>query len=226
MELETPAAAANLPVLRVTPKTITAETAKQVAKALFGDSDIFEFSGTRTRAELEAQILSLRQLLADRDTMEERFGPAKDDVAVQIEAVLAGYEEEYAAAPESAEYNLCSWKFHPKSWYVENGAIAEDQSLPVIKEPSMIGFEEMTFTFGKDGNLVRFELQSPMDVAETVNASAAILPFEAAMEAAKNRLQMTTLTTDPYALERFYSMVMFYPTASMTVYVNQAELGY
>lgn len=46
VELETPAITTDMPVLRVRPETITAETAKRVAGVLFGDADIYEYSET------------------------------------------------------------------------------------------------------------------------------------------------------------------------------------
>ena len=347
VELDIPAVTTSMPVLRVTPKTITAECAQHVAEVLFGDADIYEYSEIRSKAELEDMILSLRQLLADQDAMEEKYGAMKDEMAEQIEAEITKYEDEYAAAPETAETSLCSWEFHPRSWYVA----ADDRGVPVAIDQTMIGdnksqyivatserdgfpyiyavcnreeddyrmhtiacaineaidssqipteaeieaaqdeaedlltamdlgqwvidscvtestpsmpgsdaysivvtacpvydgvkvshqqqmaflntadayasnyyYEEMVFTFS-GGHLVSFKYISPMDVTEVVNENVAILSFEEAMEICKGRLQMNTLTAEPYALGRFYQMVMFYPSADMNVDVYQAELG-
>ena len=349
VELETPVAEAKLPVLRVTPKAIPAETARHVAEVLFGDAAFYEYSETRTRGELEELILSLRHLLADPSAMEARYGAMKDDAAAWIEAEIAGYEAEYAAAPASGEAVPCAWEFHPHDWYVKPG-----WAVPVINDPEEMGdtvsqyiiaeterdglpylfvvcnreaedyrfhgiacqvynnttdravyasreptqadmdkagdearalldemdlgdwvidscaatdlppgnswsivvkacpvyngvkavhlqqmgyldkydayasnyfFEEMTFTFGDEGRLVGFALQSPLEVVETVNDNVAVLSFEEVMEAAKSRLRMTALTSDPYALEQFYNMLMFYPAAAVTVHIDQAELG-
>ena len=349
VELDIPVSETKLPVLRVTPKTITVETAKHVAEVLFGGADIYEYSETRTRGELEELILSLRRQLDDEEAMERQYGVMKDAIAANLENEIAEYEKEYAVAPESEEKTPCDWEFHPHDWYVQSG-----WAVPVIYDPAEIGdtvsqyiaaeterdglpylfvvcnreaedyrfhgiacqvynnttgkpiyaaeeptqadmdkaraeaqalldamdlgdwvidscaatdlppganwsivvkacpvhngvksvylqqmgyldkydayasnyyFEEMTFTFGKEGCLVSFKYQSPMEVVETVNDNVAILSFEEAMETVKSRLQMTTLTSDPYGLERFYNMLMFYPASDMTVHVEQAELG-
>ena len=126
VELETPAVTVEMPVLRVRPKTITSECARQVAEVLFGDADIYEYSGQWSKAELEALILSLRQQLADEDALEEHYGALKDSVVEQIKAVISKYEEEYAAAPETVEASPCGWEFHPRSWYYDQAWVNED----------------------------------------------------------------------------------------------------
>jgi len=124
--LNIPAITSAMPVLRVTPKTITAECAQHVAEVLFGDADIYDHSGTFSKAELEELILSLRQRLSDQDEMETHFGPMKDEVAEQMEAAISKYEAEYAEAPETTEERLCGWEFHPRSWYYDQAWVNED----------------------------------------------------------------------------------------------------
>ena len=119
VSLEVPAAAAPLPVLRVRPKTITAETAKHVAEVLFGDADIYDYSKKPTKAEIEQKILNLRRELADEDALEEFYGPIKDFMVEQAERAIAVYEAEYDSAPETAEKTPCAWAFHSPDWYYD-----------------------------------------------------------------------------------------------------------
>ena len=65
VELDIPAVTTSMPVLRVTPKTITAECAQHVAEVLFGDADIYEYSEIRSKAELEDMILWVEDFNAD-----------------------------------------------------------------------------------------------------------------------------------------------------------------
>ncbi len=147
VELDIPTVAANMPVLRVRPKTITAECAQCVAEVLFGDADIYDHSGTFSKAELEELILSLRQRLSDQDEMETNFGPMKDEVTEQMEAAISKYEAEYAEAPETTEEHLCGWEFHPRSWYYDQAWVNED-------DPETISLNKSQFivaTSDRDG---------------------------------------------------------------------------
>ena len=119
VELDVPTASANMPVLRVRPKTITAESAKHVAEVLFGDADIYEYSEKWSKEKLEELILSLRQRLSDEDAMEQHYGAMKDTIGEQMGTVIASYEDAYATAPEKAEVSPCAWEFHPPSWYYD-----------------------------------------------------------------------------------------------------------
>lgn len=126
MELEPPAEEDGMPVLRVRPKTISVASAKQVAEVLFGNADIYEHSENWSKAKLEEIILSLRQRLADSEAMETYYGSKKDSMAKQIEAVIEKYEDKYTVAPESVEESLCTWEFHPRSWYYDQSWADED----------------------------------------------------------------------------------------------------
>ena len=119
VELDVPTGTANMPVLRVRPETITAETAQHVAEVLFGDADIYDYSKKPTKAEIERKILNLRQELADEDVLEQFYGPIKDYMIEQAERAIAVYEEEYDAAPETAEKTPCAWEFHSPDWYYD-----------------------------------------------------------------------------------------------------------
>lgn len=136
VELDVPVITTNMPVLRVRPKTITSECSKRVAEVLFGDADIYEHSENWSKAKLEELILSLRQRLADQDAMETHYGAKKDEIAEQIEAVIAKYEDEYAVAPETTEENLCAWEFHPHSWYYDQAWVDADDPEEISNNKS------------------------------------------------------------------------------------------
>lgn len=136
VELDTPAVTSSMPVLRVRPKTITSECAKQVAEVLFGDADIYEYSENWSKAKLEELILSLRQRLADPDAMEKYYGGMKDKIGEQMEAAISAYEEEYATAPETVEVSPCSWEFHPRSWYYNQAWVNEDDPEEISNNKS------------------------------------------------------------------------------------------
>lgn len=126
VELDVPVITTDTPVLRVRPKTISSECAKQVAEVLFGDASIYEHSEKWSKAKLEELILSLRQRLADQNLMETRYGSMKDTIAEQMEAAISYYENEYATAPETTGESLCVWEFHPHSWYYDQAWVNAD----------------------------------------------------------------------------------------------------
>ena len=124
--LDIPAIPGNMPALRVRPQTISADYAREVAEALFGDAEIYEYSQTWSKAELEELMRSLRQRMAELDTAEVYDSAIKEQLSEQLEAALANYEAEYAAAPETVESRLCSWDFHPHAWYYDQAWVNKD----------------------------------------------------------------------------------------------------
>lgn len=308
VELDTPAVTSSMPVLRVRPKTITAECAKHVAEVLFGDADVYEYSENRSKSETAPET-------ADANLCGWEFHPrswyvAEDDRAVPVaidQSIIGDNDSRYIVATSERDglpyiFAVCNrekddYRMHSIAceinWELMDEALVYSAQTPTAAEtaaaqaeaaallealdlgqwaidsctaettPSMPGsdahtivitacpvyndvkvshqqqmaflntsdayasnyyYEEMVFTFS-GGYLVSFKYTSPMDVAEVVNENVAILSFEEAMEICKSRLRMNTLTANPYALERFYQMVMFYPSADMNVNVYQAELG-
>ena len=150
VSLEIPADTAPIPVLRVRPKTITAETAKHVAEVLFGGADIFEYSGKPTKAELEEKILEERQHLeywnstytGDWKLTDTEGGTLKDMMVEQLERAIANYEEEYATAPETVEAVPCAWEFHLPSWYYDLALVDEEQLISNNKTQYIVATAE------------------------------------------------------------------------------------
>lgn len=136
VELDATMVTTNMPVLRVRPRTITSDCAKRVAEVLFGDADIYEHSENWSKTKLEELILSLSQLLADQDAMEAHYGARSDEIAEQIEAVIARYETEYDAAPETTEESLCAWEFHPRSWYFDQAWVDANDPEEISNDKS------------------------------------------------------------------------------------------
>ena len=142
VSLEVPAAAVPMPVLRVRPKTITAETAKHVAEVLFGGADIYEYSGKPTKAELEEKILEERQHLEYWNSTYTGGGTLKDMMVEQLERAIANYEEEYATAPETVEAVPCAWEFHLPSWYYDLALVDEEQLISENKTQYIVATAE------------------------------------------------------------------------------------
>lgn len=136
VELDVPVITADTPVLRVRPKTISAECAKHVAEVLFGNADIYEHSENWSKAKLEEMILDLRQRLANQETMEEYYGAMGDTIAEQIESVIVKYESAYAVAPETTKESLCAWEFHPRSWYYDQAWVDADDPEEISNNKS------------------------------------------------------------------------------------------
>ena len=120
VDVELPAAEDALPVIQVTPHTITPEEAERVARALFGDADIYEYSTARSKAEIEKEILGLKQHISDRDALVEYYGGEEaiaDAVTIEYEHRINLLEEQYEEAPETLALEPCRWTFHPQSYY-------------------------------------------------------------------------------------------------------------
>jgi hypothetical protein len=108
------------PVLQVTPHTITSEEAETVARAIFGDAEIYEYSGHMTKSEIEEQIQSFQATADDRDAIAEIFGNDEDSINSGIEyyqELISDLEAAYEDASDETEQTLCDWQFYPDSYY-------------------------------------------------------------------------------------------------------------
>ena len=74
VELTEPEAAGAAPVLQVRPMAFTGQQAEQIARALFGDGPVYEYTEQMTRGEIEQTILEIRQFIGDWDTMVYYYG--------------------------------------------------------------------------------------------------------------------------------------------------------
>ena len=141
LDLTAPAVETALPVLRVRPMEITSEMAERVARAIFGDGEIYEYSTQHTKSELEAAILACRESIADWDALVERCGGESEAEVYKStqEERIAAMEQAYAQAPEAVDRALCDWQFHPGSYYsdVTHGQIT-DMGQQVLKASAAV----------------------------------------------------------------------------------------
>ena len=106
VDVELPIPQTALPVLQVTPHSFTVDEAKQIATALFGDAEIYEYSNERSKSEIEAEILSLRQHISDRDALVEYYSGDEalaDMVTEEYNNRIAILEAQYEGAAETVE---------------------------------------------------------------------------------------------------------------------------
>lgn len=111
-----------LPVLQVTPHTLTSEDAEQVARALFGDGEFYEYTSELTKSELEAEIQAMSDFISDRDALVEFYDGDEEIADIIIEdhqQSITSLKTERDAAPESVAYVPCDWQFYPTSHYQE-----------------------------------------------------------------------------------------------------------
>ena len=116
-----PAVPGPMPVLRVRPLERTGELVHQVAQAFFGDSQVNEYTGQMTRAELEEALLEEKQDYADWQYRVEQDPSTdaddRDYVRQSFEDRIAHLEQVYADAPETVEQKPLDWQFHDQSYF-------------------------------------------------------------------------------------------------------------
>ena len=112
----------TMPVLRVSPKTVSVQTVQHVANVLFGDTPLYEYSEELSRAEILEMISALEQGVTDTAIRASYGGNASDAI---IESVRQGrlelleyYRNAYANAREDIQPVTCQWKFWPMEHYV------------------------------------------------------------------------------------------------------------
>ena len=116
---------AVMPVLRVRPKAITSDMARQMAKGLFGDAELFEYSEELSRAEI-ADMIAVYEYAVTDESIKADYGA--DTPQSQIESVrdarleiLEYYRNAYAMALEDVMPVPCEWKFWPLEHYAVHG---------------------------------------------------------------------------------------------------------
>ena len=119
-----------MPVLRVTPHSITPEEAKTVYTALFGDTPAYEYTEELTKSEIEERILYYQQIsqydyVVQSVEEEHAMNPlSEEDKKVEIQLRMAErrerleyYKTLYDAAKEEIATQECQWTFYPQSHY-------------------------------------------------------------------------------------------------------------
>jgi hypothetical protein len=139
------------PVLQVTPHTITSEEAETVARAIFGDAEIYEYSGHMTKSEIEEQIQSFQATADDRDAIAEIFGNDEDSINSGIEyyqKLISDLEEAYEDASDETEQTLCDWQFYPDSYYDDE--IGDDTDSEEYQDWNKTLYVKATSQLGDD----------------------------------------------------------------------------
>lgn len=106
------------PVVQVRPHNITVEEAQTIAKALFGDTELYEGSiDPPMTAEIAEEKLLLWRQLANEEEISALYGKQRlNDEKKSIHALLDAMEINSLDSSEK-EPVLCDWKFHPESYY-------------------------------------------------------------------------------------------------------------
>ena len=148
-----------MPVLRVTPHSITPEEAKTVYTALFGDTPAYEDTlFVMTKSEIEEEILHYQQI-SDYDyiveeTEKEYEGSAiseaekEEIIQFRLESrleSLAMYEELYKTAKDEIEIKECQWTFYPWSHYMPS--LADTELEPTNRIEAMLEYDGIPFRF-------------------------------------------------------------------------------
>ena len=125
MNIDESLTAEKLPTFEVVPHQITAEEAKRVALAIFGDAEFYEkvpaLEEFYTKAEIQQKLDRWSQYTT-REALDELYGDymtdyrEKDFIEI-INGFIERYTEKYETAPEGNPYTPCEWTFKNGSVY-------------------------------------------------------------------------------------------------------------
>lgn len=118
-------------ILRVQPRVITVELAKQAATALFGGSPMYEYTSEETKGEIEALIAAWEYGITD-EAIRESYGESiSNEVLAQIrntrQEILDYYIGVYPYAREDIAPIECRWTFWPTGHYNAQGHDYQNQ---------------------------------------------------------------------------------------------------
>lgn len=114
------------PILQVTPHTFTSEEAEQLAAAIFGQAEMYEYSQALSKTQLEELILELKRFVSDWEGLVAYYDG--DEVLAQAvtekyQARIETYSQQYEQAPDTVEPVVCDWRAHPQSYYEDMSQI-------------------------------------------------------------------------------------------------------
>ena len=116
---------AAMPVLRVRPKVITSDMARQMAKGLFGDAELFEYSEELSKSEIADMIDVYEYAVTDESIRADHGEDAPQSWIESVRdarlAILEYYRNAYANAREEVTPVPCEWKFYPMEHYAVHG---------------------------------------------------------------------------------------------------------
>ena len=114
------------PILQVTPHDFTSEEAEQLAAAIFGEAEMYEYSQTLSKLQLEERILELRRFVSDWEGLVAYYDGDETLAQAVIEkyqAEIEMYSRQYEQAPDTVEPVACDWRAHPLSYYEDMSQI-------------------------------------------------------------------------------------------------------
>lgn len=116
-----------MPVVKVKPTDITADQVKLWSEILFDGQTAYEPTSVLTKSEIEARILSFRQIISNRDALVAEYGSEVDaDAMIEYyNELIASLENDYENAPASIDRKVCDWTFHPSDYYMESASMWE-----------------------------------------------------------------------------------------------------
>ena len=116
---------AAMPVLRVRPKAITSDMARQMAKGLFGKAELYEYSEELSKAEIADMIAVYEYAVTDESIKADHGADAPQSWIESVRdarlAILEYYRNAYAMAREEVTPRACEWKFYPMEHYAVHG---------------------------------------------------------------------------------------------------------
>lgn len=116
---------AAMPVLRVRPKIITSDMARQMAKGLFGEAELYEYSEELSKAEIADMIAAYEYAVTDESIKADHGADAPQSWIESVRdarlAILKYYRNAYANAREEVTPVPCEWKFYPVEHYAVHG---------------------------------------------------------------------------------------------------------
>ncbi|MGM9588144.1 MAG: DUF6034 family protein [Candidatus Limivicinus sp.] len=122
----------TMPVLRIKPKTITVQAVQQIARAVFGDAQLYEYSDEMSREELLDCIAAMEKGVTD-EAIKASHGKNISDA--DLESVrqarlemLEYYRNAYANASDAPSPTPCQWKFWPMEHYALHDYAGTDPS--------------------------------------------------------------------------------------------------
>lgn len=122
----------TMPVLRIKPKTITIQALQQIARAVFGDAQLYEYSEEMSRAELLDCIAAMEKGVTD-EAIKASHGEDISDA--DLESIrqarlemLEYYRNAYANASDAPSPTPCQWKFWPMEHYALHDYAGTDPS--------------------------------------------------------------------------------------------------
>ncbi|MDY4488194.1 MAG: hypothetical protein SPE18_09120 [Candidatus Limivicinus sp.] len=122
----------TMPVLRIKPKTITIQALQQIAQAVFGDAQLYEYSEEMSREELLECIAAMEKGVTD-EAIKASHGENISDA--DLESIrqarlemLEYYRNAYANASDAPSPPPCQWKFWPMEHYALHDYAGTDPS--------------------------------------------------------------------------------------------------